>query len=127
MYRITTQDAGVAVRRLQHSPVKGHLVPVPKTAHFLKGPVPLVWLNRAALLPGKVLNVAIAIWWLQGMADGKPLKLTQKSLKYLNVKRNAASTALDLLQNEGLIQLERRVGQRPSISILPCIEQVGND
>lgn len=127
MHRLNVDDSDIAVRRLRHCSAEGQLVLTPRSAPFLKGPVPLEWLNKAAILPGKALNVAIAIWWLQGMAKGKSLKLTQKSLKYLNVKRGAASAALERLEAAGLIQLTRSPGQRPSISILLCIAQPRND
>jgi hypothetical protein len=57
----------------------------PKKELFLRGPIPLEWLVKAAALPGKTLNVAIALWWLYGMAKGQPFKLTRRSLKYLSV------------------------------------------
>ncbi len=52
------------------------------------------------------------------MAKGKPFKLTQKALKILNVERGAASAGLARLEQAGLIQVERKPGQRPTISIL---------
>ena len=94
------------------------MVSSPKKELFLKGPIPLEWLGRAATLPGKTLNVAIALWWRHGMANGKPFKLTQMSLKYLHVERDAASDGLVRLEQAGLICVESRPGQRPTISIV---------
>ena len=111
-------DRHVPVRRLQLDRASGALVAAPREAVFLRGPVPLEWLGRAAALPGKTLNVAIALWWRHGMARGKPFKLTQQSLKYLHVKRDAASSGLVRLERAGLIRVERSPGQRPIISIL---------
>ena len=85
---------------------------------FLRGPIPLKWLSRAAALSGKTLNLAIALWWRHGMAKSEPFKLTQKALEYLNVDRGAASAGLVRLERAGLILVERREGQRPIISIL---------
>ena len=113
-----TPDSHVAVKRLQLDVATGTLVAAPKAALFLRGPIPLAWLGRAANLSGKTLNVAIALWWCHGMAKGKPFKLTQMALKTLNVERDAASTGLTRLEEVGLIQIERRPGQRPTISLL---------
>ena len=55
------------------------------------------------------------------MAKGKPLKLTSLSLNSFCVKREAASAALNRLEMAGLIQLQRSLGKRPTISILPCV------
>ena len=113
-----TSDRHVPVRRLQLDRASGALAAAPREALFLRGPVPLEWLGKAAALPGKTLNVAIALWWRHGMAKGKPFKLTQQALKYLHVERDAASSGLVRLERAGLIQVERRTGQRPIISIV---------
>ena len=33
---------------------------------FLKGPVPMAWLERAFVLPGKALHVALLLWFKAG-------------------------------------------------------------
>ena len=113
-----TSDRHVPARRLQLDRASGALAAAPREALFLRGPVPLEWLGKAAALPGKTLNVAIALWWRHGMAKGKPFKLTQQALKYLHVERDAASSGLVRLERAGLIRVERRPGQRPIISIV---------
>ena len=52
---------GVQVRRTiaPPSPQKGEA--------FLKGPIPLAWLERAARLPGKSLQAAVALWYAAGL------------------------------------------------------------
>src|SRR4051812_21148750 len=102
-----TPDPHVPVKRLQLEVASGKLIGAPKKLLFLRGPIPLEWLAEAAGLPGKTLNVAVALWWLHGMAKAKPFKLTASALKYLNVKRDAASAALVHLERAGLIQVER--------------------
>ena len=113
-----TSDRHVPVRRLQLDRASGALAAAPRKALFLRGPVPLEWLERAAALPGKTLNVAIALWWRHGMAKGKPFKLTQQALKRLHVERDAASAGLVRLERAGLIRVEPRPGQRPIISMV---------
>lgn len=111
-------DRDVPVKRLQFDAGAGKLVAAPKADLFLRGPIPLDWLGRAASLPGKTLNVGVALWWLHGMAKGKPFKLTQKALKTLNVERDAASAALMRLEQAGLVRVVRKPGQRPMISMV---------
>ena len=120
MYQTLITDKVMPVRRLQLDVISGKLVSAPKKSLFLAGPIPLDWLHKAAELPGKSLNVAFAIWWLNGMAKGKPLKLTRLSLNSFCVKREAASAALNRLEMAGLIQLQRSLGKRPTISIITC-------
>ena len=113
-----TPDSHVPVKRLQLGATSGTLVAAPKKELFLRGPIPLDWLAIAAKLPGKTLNVAIALWWRHGMAAGKPFKLTQMALTSMNVERDAERAGLARLEQAGLIQVERRPGQRPIVSIL---------
>ncbi|MDP1526992.1 MAG: hypothetical protein Q8M20_14355 [Rhodocyclaceae bacterium] len=113
-----TSDCHVPVKRLQLDAASGALMTAPKKALFLRGPISLAWLKKAAELPGKSLNVALALCWLNGMAKGKPFKLTQLSLNYLHVARDAARDGLTRLEQAGLITVDRKTGRRPIISIL---------
>jgi hypothetical protein len=120
---VTTPDPDreVPVKRLQLDTTTRKLVESPKAALFLRGPIPLAWLGIAASLPGKTLHVGIALWWLHGMAKGKPFKLTQKALQTLNVERDAAGAALARLEQVGLIRVVRTPGQRPTVSIIVVV------
>ena len=111
-------DRYVPVRRLQLNRASGALAAVPHGELFLRGPLPMEWLGKAAALPGKTLHVAIALWWLHGMARGMPFKLTRQALKYVHVERDAVGAGLVRLEGAGLIRVERRLGQRPIISIV---------
>ena len=91
---------------------------------FLKGPIPMAWLNAAAKLPGKTLNVGIAIWWLAGMSKTTAFKLTRKALNQLGVSRDAASDGLRRLEANGLILVKRLPGQRSTVEILPVAQNV---
>ncbi len=113
-----THDLNIPVKRLQFNHASGTWVEAPIKELFLCGPIPMNWLSKAAKLPGKTLNVALALCWLHGMAKWKPFKLTQKALTSLHVGRDATSDGLARLEQGGLIRVERKAGQRPIISIL---------
>ncbi len=118
MHPLSVMNLISSERRLQLDIDTGKLVPIPKKKLFLRGPVPMDWLSKAAELPGKTLNVALAIWWLQGMTQSESFKLTRKSLILINIKRNAASISLKHLEGAGLIKIQKKIGQRPVISII---------
>ena len=124
MYIPSNSDQAIPVKRLQLDVVTGKLMPVPKKELFLRGPIPLEWLARAAALPGKTLNVSLALWWHHGMAKGKPFKLTRKALEYFNVERDAVGKALTQLEHAGLVQVERSSGRRPTITIQKLIPEL---
>ena len=110
-------DRDISVKRLQLDRATGVLAVAPYRELFLRGPVPMGWLGKAAALHGKTLHVAIALWWRHGIAKGQPFKLTQQVTKCLHVGRDAASEGLVRLERAGLIQVERRPGKRPIISM----------
>ena len=45
--------------------------PARRKGKFLRGPVALDWLRRAAALPGKALAVGLALWFLRGAESGR--------------------------------------------------------
>lgn len=118
MHPLSVMNLVSSEKRLQLDIDTGKLVPIPKKKLFLRGPIPMDWLSKAAELPGKTLNVALAIWWLQGMTQSESFKLTRKSLSLFNIKRDAASISLKRLEGAGLIKIQKKVGQRPVILII---------
>ena len=112
-------DMSIPVKRVRHDFSSGQYIDAPMSVPFLKGPIPMAWLNAAAKLPGKTLNVGIAIWWLAGMSKTTAFKLTRKALNQLGVSRDAASDGLRRLEENGLILVKRLPGQRSTVEILP--------
>ena len=117
-------DRSIPVKRVRHDSSTGQYIDTPMSVPFLKGPIPIAWLNAAAKLPGKTLNVGIAIWWLDGMSKTPAFKLTRKALNQLGVSRDAASDALKRLEGNGLILVKRLPGQRSTVEILPVAQSV---
>ena len=117
-------DRSIPVKRVRHDSSTGKYIDAPLSVPFLRGPIPMAWLNEAARLPGKALNLGIAIWWLAGMAQTKTFKLTGKALAQLGVSRDAAADALKRLEGRGLIRVQRAPGQRPTVEILSVASKV---
>ena len=117
-------DRSIPVKRVRLDSSTGKYIGAPLTAPFLKGPIPMAWLNEAAKLPGKAINLGIAIWWLDGMAKTKTFKLTGKALDQLDISRDAAADALKRLEGRGLIRVQRAPGQRPTVEILSVASKV---
>lgn len=84
---------------------------------FLKGPVPLAWLSRTSQLPGKALAVALAIWYVAGLERSGTVRLTTSTLREFNVGRKAAYRGLAALERAGLVQVERKRGRCPKVTI----------
>ena len=115
-------DKSIPVKRVRLDSSSGQYIHAPMSVPFIRGPIPLAWLNAAAKLPGKTLNVGLAIWWLAGMSKTTAFKLTGKSLDQLGVSRDAASDGLKRLEEHGLVLVKRSPGQRPTVQILPVAQ-----
>ena len=86
--------------------------------HFLKGPVPLPWLEKAARLPGKSLHAGIALWYAAGLLRSAAVPLSNISGLRFGLDRNAKYRALDWLEDAGLIAVERKLGRAPVVTIV---------
>ena len=86
---------------------------------FLKGPIPLSWLSAAAALPGKTLNVALAVRWVADMSKGGEAHVTKAALQYFGLSEDAYRDGLGRLEVAGLVAVTRKAGQRARVKILP--------
>jgi hypothetical protein len=83
-------------------------------ALFLKGPIPLNWLGRAARLPGKCLHVALALWYRRGVLKTDEARLPMQLLRdCFGVSRYAAHRAIANLAHNGLIMATIKRGRSP--------------
>ena len=85
---------------------------------FLRGPVPLDWLSRAAALPGRSLHVAIAIWFMAGLKKTRSVPVSNITGLQFGLDRNAKYRALEWLENANLVSVVRQAGRAPIVTIL---------
>ena len=86
---------------------------------FLKGPIPLSWLEAAARLPGKSLHAGVALWFAAGLLRSDKIPLSNLSGHRFGCDRNAKYRALAWLEGAGLVRVERKLGRAPIVTILP--------
>ena len=86
--------------------------------HFLKGPIPLAWLEEAARLPGKSLHAGVALWYAAGRAKSAAIPLSNIASLHFGLDRNAKYRALVWLEEAGLIAVERKLGRAPVVTLL---------
>jgi hypothetical protein len=85
---------------------------------FLRGPVPILWLGRAASQPGRALHVAVTLWFLAGLAKSRVVRLSVKTLSVFGVDRYAAYRGLRALERAGLVEARRRRGANAIVTLL---------
>ncbi len=99
------------------------VVPLPDwvDGEFIKGPLPLMWFAKACALPGgrATLSTGLALWFEAGrrrrMSD---ITLTGPIAKRFQVTRSRKKEALAILEQAGLISVERRPRRNPVVTIL---------
>ena len=84
---------------------------------FIKGPIPLGWMTKAASVGGKTLHVAVALWFLVGLKRSRKVTLSQSKLKLFGVSRQASYRALLRLEDAGLVSVDRHPGRNPIVTL----------
>ena len=90
----------------------------PATPRFIKGPLPMPWFERAAALPGKALQVALALWWVRGLTRSTTFSFKRSAGHVFAVSADAMYDALTRLEQAGLIRVARHRGRSPVVTIL---------
>ena len=113
-------DAGIPVKRLAFvkSGDVGGYAEKRNTAPFIKGPIPVDWLGKAAALPGKALHLALAIQWLSGMNKGAAVKVSKGALARFCISLDAYRDGIKRLEAAGLITVTRLCGQSHVVRVL---------
>lgn len=76
------------------------------------------WILRAARLPGKSLHLATALQFAIFDQGRRDVMLGNVAWQAFGVDRNAKYRSLTWMENEGLINVERRMGRAPVVIIL---------
>jgi hypothetical protein len=121
------QDSDLERFRLQlvsHTALPARTCPSPYQGRFVRGPLPLIWLQEASKCPGKGLHVSIALWYLAGLTRSLDrLKCSYSLLRDFGVNRHSAYRALRQLESANLVSIIRGHGRCPRVSLLKLNEQ----
>lgn len=85
---------------------------------FVKGPLPLAWFHRAAALPGKALNVGLALWYVKGLCRKSTFPFRRSAPDTFGVSKDATYDALSNLEAAGLISVVRHRGRAPVVTVI---------
>lgn len=84
---------------------------------FIRGPIPLTWVQRAANLRGRALHVGMALWYLNGFEQTGIVKAKPSVMRELGVDRHAFYRALKALEKDNLVSVRRKRGAAPLVTI----------
>ncbi len=85
---------------------------------FLRGPIPLGWLQRAMRLSGSAICIGIILWYLRGLKKSSVFKIgIQDIANLISSSWLTAKRGLMALEKERLISVDRHQGRKHIIEI----------
>ena len=84
---------------------------------FLKGPIPLSILQRAGCLPGKALAMYLAIRHRCDLQRSSETTVPTGYLESWGISKDTKKRALDALECEGLVAVERQTGRTTRVRL----------
>ena len=85
---------------------------------FIRGPIPMNWLQAASKLGVSALWVGCVLWHLFGVKKSATFLVSNLHLHRWGVDRFAKSRALKALSDAGLIMIEGRGKRSPKVTIV---------
>ena len=87
--------------------------------------IPLSWIHQASRLPGKALQVGIAVWHLVGVSKSRTVTLTRSRLGQFGLHHETGRRGLLALEKAGLVRVERSGNKSPRITPVKVTETKG--
>src|SRR3954451_6743016 len=113
-------DALIPVRPLGSSGPEGRARAARREAQFIKGPLPLGWVAKAARAEHPhALPVLLALKYKTDTLRQPWVKPPAAVLRLFGVDRAARSGAIAALERAGLVQVQRRRGRPPLVRLVP--------
>jgi hypothetical protein len=85
--------------------------------HFLAS-IPLEWISRAAVLPGRALHAAVAIRHLSALQKTPTVKMQRGVREQFGLTPDTYNLALRKLVAAGLVEVRRSNGQAHTVTII---------
>ena len=85
---------------------------------FIKGPIPLEWVQAAARLPGRSLQVGLVLWYLAGVRRSKQGPISYTVAHHFGLSRHTVYRGLAQLKEANLIAVSRKPGRRLGFALI---------
>ncbi len=95
----------------------------PLAGLFIKGPLPLDWLQQANQIGGSTGIVAAALWFYVGLTCSNRFKVDGRLDSLCGLTRQTRDLALRKLQDAGLLRLSSRRGSYPTVEIVTTVRK----
>jgi hypothetical protein len=93
-----------------------------KGEQFLKGPIPLAWLQAAARQPGAAVLVGLELWFWAGIKKSRDVSISLSHLRIApGTSRSSAGRGLRALEQARLVLVQRDPGRKPRVTLLESV------
>lgn len=96
----------------------------PKHRHgelFIKGPIPVKWLRPAIVHPTAAIATWV-LWYLAGRSDSREVVPTHAVWQCFGISPRKGNRGIDALAHAGLVQVVRRRGRCPVVTLMDAEE-----
>ena len=98
--------------------------PRPRGGKFLKGPIPMSWIETASTLPGKALVSGLVIWFERFCSKSTSVKFSLRKLADKGIPKSTGRRALRALEKAGLISVRRPSGRSMEVTLICEVDPV---
>lgn len=91
-----------------------------QTAPFLRGPIPMSWLAKAAKLPGQALFAGLLLWHEAGMRKSRTVAFHTAKMVSAGFHEDTARRAIRELERASLVTVERLPGRLMRVTLPPA-------
>jgi len=89
-----------------------------RRGRFLRGPIPMDWLEMAMRLPGSALHVGMMLWHFKGLRKSDTFKISLAELTCGVICRDTVRRGLNNLETARLASVVRQRGRKLKVTIL---------
>lgn len=92
-------------------------LPEPQGGRFVKGPIPLNWLQVASRCGRRGVELGLLLWYAAGWQRTNPVKLTKVIRMEFNIGDKTTKRILVQMQDEGIVDVEFHRGRSPLVTL----------
>ncbi|MCK4377778.1 MAG: hypothetical protein KAW01_00455 [Deltaproteobacteria bacterium] len=92
------------------------------TKPFVKGPIPLDWIQQACRLGSNVARLSWVLWYFDGVKKEDYFNISNINVEKFGIERRQKNKALSLLEEAGLITIKQEEGKSPRVKVIKDIQ-----
>jgi len=93
-----------------------HTSPKASKGRFIKGPIPLEWIQKACAVGAEKL--ALYLMYIKGLTGWSKIPLKPAEMERFGLSPKTRRVQLTKLEEAGLVKAEKAVGKKPVVTVI---------